>query len=226
MRVERPFAGREDRLYAGVFDGHGGDAVSRRAAGELHVLLAAELGAGSTSVTAIRGAFHTLDEGVAGEDCGSTAAILVLEPSMITVANAGDSHILLVSRGGAALLTTDHRLTNEQERERVVAAGARIWGPYACLPDGSGLMCTRSLGDRGFRQIGISPEPSIASRTLTPEDDWVVAGSDGVWDSLEPELVGRIARKATTARLAAERVRDAALESGTDNVAVVAIRRA
>jgi serine/threonine protein phosphatase PrpC len=225
--VERSFAGRDDYLYAAVFDGHGGDAVSRRASRELHGLLAAELAAGAPVEAAMRRTFLAFDASVAAEPCGSTAAVLVLQGATLAVANAGDSHVLLVSGGSANLLTADHRLTNDAEFRRVVAAGARIWDSYACLSDGGpGLQCTRSLGDREFRRIGILAEPETSSRTLAADDLWLIAATDGVWDGLDPETVGGIARTASTAKEAAERIRDAALDAHSDNVTVVAIRRA
>ncbi|HEV8594976.1 MAG TPA: PP2C family protein-serine/threonine phosphatase [Thermoplasmata archaeon] len=224
VRVEQPFAGGPGSLYAAVFDGHGGDAVSRRASNELHRLLAAGMASGRPFRDAIREAFREFDDSVSLEPCGSTAAVLLLQGGHAEVANAGDSHALLVSGAGSALLTTDHRLSNEGEHRRVVAAGAKVSGPYACLPDGRGLMCTRSLGDREFRAIGILAEPDFASRALRAADEWIVLGSDGVWDGLEPEAVAALARSADTARLAAERIRDAALKANTDNVSVIAIR--
>ena len=223
VHVEQPFAGHPDSMYVGVFDGHGGAAVSRRAARDLHALLAAEMHRGLPPDVAMFPAFRAFDETVAAEPSGSTAAVLVLQGDRLTVANAGDSHIILVSRGKTSQLTAEHRLTNEAERQRVVAAGAELWGQYACLPDGRGLMCTRSLGDREFRSIGILAEPAVATQVTTAEDLWVIAATDGVWDGLEPELVGRIAMTATTARDAAERIRDAAVAANPDNVSVVAI---
>ena len=225
VHVEHPFAGRSDRLYAGVFDGHGGDRVARRASDEMHRLLAAELETGHPTATAIARAFRAFDDAVAEEPSGSTAAVLVLQGNDLVVANSGDSYVVLVSPDGVARLTTDHRLTNEAEYRRVVAAGAQLWGPYACLPDGTGLMCTRSLGDRPFRAIGIVAEPDLAARSLGAEDSWIVAATDGVWDGLDVEDVARLARAASTAAEAAEQIRDAALVASLDNVAVVAIRR-
>lgn len=222
--VEPAFAGRGDSLYIGVFDGHGGDAVARKAAAQLHALLAAEVAAGRPLVSGIPRAFRAFDDRVAGEPCGSTAAIAVLVAGELTVGNAGDSHVALVSRGGVSVLTTNHRLTNETEYRRVAASGASIRGRYACLADGSGLECTRSLGDREFRRIGILPEPDVATRSLAGEDEWVVAATDGVWDVLEVEEVGRLVRGASTAASAAGTTRDAALAAGNDNVTVVAVR--
>ena len=222
--VERDFLGRPDGLYVGVFDGHGGAGVARRAAAEFHRTLAAEM-ASAPPDQALPRAFRAFDEAVAAEPSGAVAVVAVLLGPFLAVANAGDSHAILVSPSRTELLTMDHRLTNEEEFRRVVAAGARVQGPYACLPDGAGLMCTRSLGDRAYRGIGIIVEPVVCARTLTAEDEWIIAATDGVWDGLEPAAVGQLAREASTANGAAGAIRDAAVDACGDNVTVVAARR-
>ena len=222
--VERGFLGRPDGLYVGVFDGHGGASVAREAAKALHRILAAEM-ASDPPETALPRAFRAFDETVAAEPSGAVAVVAVVLGPSLAVANAGDSHAILVSPSRTERLTTDHRLTNEAEFRRVVAAGARIWGAYACLPDGAGLMCTRSLGDRAYRGIGIVAEPEVRTRTLAAEHEWIIAATDGVWDGLEPAAVGHLARAASTAKGAAGAIRDAAIEACGDNVTVVAVRR-
>jgi len=224
VRVQPSFAGREGWLYAGVFDGHNGDEVSRRASEELHGILAEELEQERPVDAAIRSTFLTFDERVAEEEAGATAAVLVLQGDSLTVGNAGDSHVALISKAGVGLLTTDHRLTNEGEYRRVVGAGGRVVGQYAVLPWGKGLVCTRSLGDRPFRRIGIIPEPDVSERILGPEDEWLILGSDGVWDGLTPEAVADLARGEASAQSAADRIRASALEKNDDNVSVIAIR--
>lgn len=225
IRIERPFAGREHWLYAAVFDGHGGAQVARRASTRLHALIAAELRAGRPSRDAMSPTFLAFDEEVAEEPSGATAAVVLAQGNALTVANVGDSHVVLVSQAEARILTTDHRLTNEAEYRRVVAAGARIWGPYACLPDGRGLMPTRTLGDREYRPIGIVADPDVAIRTLETSDVGVVVASDGVWDALSPDVVGGLVRRAATASAAAAAVAQRALADSSDNVSVVVILR-
>lgn len=224
--VERPYLGREDGLYVGVFDGHGGASVAHRASREMHRVLAAETGTGLSVDIALPRAFRAFDETVAAEPSGAVAVVCVLLGASLAVANAGDSHAILVSPSRTERLTADHRLADDDERARVLAAGATIRGPYACLPSGEGLMCTRALGDRPFRRIGIIAEPAVATRTLAAEDAWLIAATDGVWDGLEPSAVGHLVRAASTAREAADSVLAAAVESCTDNVTVVAVRRA
>lgn len=223
VRVVPKFRGREGSLYAAVFDGHGGEGVSRAASERLHVLLATEM-ASLPAEAALRRAFRTLDSDIATDPSGSTAVVLVLEGGTATVSNVGDSHAMLVSAASARIVTADHRLTNEEEYRHVVAAGAKIWGPYLCLPDGTGVMVTRALGDRAFRTVGLRCEPSVTSVELGTEDESVILGSDGVWDAVEAEVVADLARQAPSAKVAAERIVDAGLAFGTDNVSAVVVR--
>jgi len=225
VHVEPAFTGRSDRLYVGLFDGHGGETVAHWAARDMHGLLAGELQAGLPHAEAFRRAFHAFDESVAAQRGGAVAAVLVLEGDTLWVANTGDVTVLLVSEGSERVLTADHRLTNEGEYARLKAAGATIRAPYAFMPGGEGLMPTRSLGDRPFRSIGVLATPDVTSLALAPPDSWIVVGTDGVFDPLDAATVARLARASTTANLAAERIRAEALARGDDNVSVVAIRR-
>ncbi len=224
LHVEHPFLGREDALYAGVFDGHGGPEVARRASEEMHGRLAAALDRSAPAIAFAR-AFASFDETVADVDAGAVAAVALLEGTTLWVANAGDATVLLVSHARERVLTADHRLTNGVERRRIVAAGGVIDFPYTMLRDGRGLMPTRALGDHEFRGVGILAEPEVSSVELTPEDAWILAGTDGVFDALDAPAAAGFARGSPTAKVAAERIRDAALETGDDNVSVVAIRR-
>jgi len=211
VRMEHPYMGRQDWLYAGVCDGHTGDVVARRASQELHGLLTKEFEIGQPFAKALPVAFHAFDDAVAGEPGGTTATTLLFVPGVVVVANVGDSEAVLVSQDGASTLTTLHRVANGAELQRVLAAGARISGPYACLPTGKCLMTTRSLGDRTFRGIGIVPDPDVAIRPFTPGDEWVVAATDGVWDVVGPKEVGPLIGAAETAAEAARRVVEAVL---------------
>ena len=221
MRVVQPFGG--DGLYAAVFDGHGGEDVSRRGSDRLHAILAARWES-EPAADALTAAFKAFDVEVADEKAGAVAAVSVLQGEWLSVANVGDCHALVVSESGHEIVTQDHRLTNREEYDRVVAAGAKIRGPYMCLPGGRGLMTTRSFGDVAFKQIGQTAEPAIATRAMGPRDHWIVLGSDGVWDFLAAEAVAAIVRPASTASDAADQLLEEVLAVSSDNVSVVTIR--
>lgn len=65
---------------------------------------------------------------MAGEVSGTTATLVVVDGSTVTVGCVGDSRCILDSRDGVvSLLTVDHRLEeNAEERERVTASGGEV----------------------------------------------------------------------------------------------------
>lgn len=47
-----------------------------------------------------------------------------------------------------------------------------------------GCAFTRSIGDSIGEGIGVTPEPEILTRQLSPTDEFIVLASDGVWEFL------------------------------------------
>ena len=210
------------RVLGAVFDGHGGSAVARLARERFPALFLASLPSGPES--AFRRAFVTIQEESRGLPGGAVAAAFHIDGPQLTVANVGDAHVVAVSGGRATRLTEDHRLTNDAELQRVVAAGAKIWGPYVCLPDGAGIMPTRTLGDHEFERVGVLSEPAISTHPLAA--GFLVAACDGLWDVMETGEVPGILQGASTAKEAAERLAHEALHGRrtTDNLTVIVVR--
>lgn len=210
------------RVLGGVFDGHGTDRVAQLAKARFPVLFRASLHLGPEE--AFRSAYATIQRESEGMTGGAVAATFYADERDVVVANAGDAHVASVSRGTAVQLTEDHRLTNERERERVVAAGAAIWGAYVCLDDGSGIMPTRTLGDHAFRKVGVLAEPAVSSYPVSP--GFLVAACDGLWDVMGIDDLPDIIGKATTAKDVAERLAHEALRvrKTHDNLTVLVVR--
>jgi serine/threonine protein phosphatase PrpC len=144
---------------------------------------------------------------------GTTATTALQLGNRLWVAAAGDSRALLCRRAAAGAgpwrpqpLTLDHRPRRPSERERVQGAGARVmpkrlpsgqWvgEPRMWLQDmaaGPGLLISRSLGDLMATSVGCTSEPEVTYTTLIPgRDQFVVIASDGIWDVLSNEQVGR-----------------------------------
>lgn len=212
------------QLLAAVFDGHGGRDVAALARDRFSPLFRGALARGHGPEGAFRTAFSVVDEEAKGLEGGSVAVAVSVSGAEIVVANVGDAHAALVWETGARQLTVDHRLTNEEERRRVTAAGAEIWGPYVCLPEGPGLMPTRSLGDYAFRRIGVLADPAISRHPVRP--GFLVVACDGLWDVLSPEDLPLFVKGAGTARTVVHRLAHEALEvrRTSDNLTVLAIR--
>ncbi len=211
-------------LFGAVYDGHGGVAAAARAAADLHPAVFRALARGRDPRAALEAAFAELDQAIAEPECGTTAAAFLLVGAALITAHVGDSRIVLVTRGGAEILTRDHRLDDPDERARVLAKGAGIEPPYV-VRGGRGLMVTRALGDRWFRPVGVIAEPELGHRSLGRDDLAVVAATDGLWDVLGPEDAARAVRPADGAHAAAQALVDAAEAAGAhDNVTALVIR--
>jgi serine/threonine protein phosphatase PrpC len=114
----------------------------------------------------------------------------------------------------AVPLTEDHTVHSQQEQERIIAAGgdvkqsdqSEVTSVYSgvlndfdtkslrvFLP-GEIEPCTkfsRSIGDSGFEEVGIIPNPDVVSCDLNASDDILILASNGILEFLtHQEVVG------------------------------------
>jgi serine/threonine protein phosphatase PrpC len=207
-------------LLVGVFDGHGGDAVAEHAATHALDAVAAALGSGLAGPARWRAVFTRLD--LARPYCGATATLLLARAGALDCAWVGDSRALLVHADAARVLAVDHRIGRDDERRRVVGAGAALDPPYAMDPHtGHGLMVTRALGDHALRRIGITAEPEVVTVPLGPAVVGFVVATDGLWDVVG-ETEAAAACREVAPQAAAERLVNLVVRrEGLDNVTVV-----
>lgn len=210
-------------LFAAVYDGHGGAAVAEAAARHLHPALFAALRRGLEAEPAFHEAFAEVDRLTRHEQCGAGATAVLVAAGRVVAANLGDGRALVVGDHGSEAMTRDHRVDDPEERRRVVLAGARIEEPYL-VRGRSGLMLTRSFGDRWFRAVGVIATPEVSVRALRPDDRWLVVASDGLWDEMENDEVAAAVRGAVEAGPAAAAVAAAvAVRGGRDNLTVLVV---
>ncbi|GBF99156.1 phosphatase 2C-like [Raphidocelis subcapitata] len=217
---------RGSQLFA-VFDGHGGAATARHCARRLHALLAERLAAklalarppaadvdaleAHAVAAALREAFVAADSelrcardggGSLAEGSGSTAVVALVTARSIWLAWAGDSRAVVV-RGGAVEATDDHRPARADEAARIERAGGALLFNGGLRLMGV-LAVTRAIGDHDLQPYGLTPEPEVLQLARTPEDEFLVLASDGLWDRVSPEEAGALAHSAWT-RVAAGR---------------------
>ena len=113
-------------------------------------------------------------------DDGSTAISALVHSHTLYVANVGDSRAVLASSGQAIDMSSDHKPSRLDEKERIEALGGRIIHYGTWRVEGV-LAVTRSIGDRRLKKY-VSARPEIQLRRLQPGDDWLILASDGVWD--------------------------------------------
>jgi len=134
------------------------------------------------------------------EFSGTTLSMAIIRGNRITGVNIGDSRVIIGKDGGDGKLvaeefTHDHKPDTPKEKERIVAAGGRVFaveyddgieGPprvWLGHMDVPGLAMSRSLGDGVAHTAGVSSEPEFTERDLDPAvDKCIVVATDGLWE--------------------------------------------
>ncbi|KNC56028.1 uncharacterized protein AMSG_02040 [Thecamonas trahens ATCC 50062] len=123
---------------------------------------------------------------------GSTATMVAITHTQIVAANLGDSRAVLSIAGVAQPLTVDHNVDLPEEAKRLRALGARIRGKYVRAREGNSLIAvTRSIGDKTFKAAGnprkriLNAQPFVSYSDVTPETQFVIVASDGLWDVVD-----------------------------------------
>ena len=199
-------AGLPDHTLVAVFDGHGGNLTSRLAAEQVVAHIEAEPAfkeyvslppperaiSGLEMLSAALGAaFLALDETLHDEQkardigSGSTANVVMLTPTHVVCANAGDTRAVYQAGGKVRRLSTDHKPSLSGERRRVTAAGGEVINGRV---DG-GLAVSRALGDFHYKERKLAPgqqkvtaQPEVSVRWREPGEQLLLVACDGIWD--------------------------------------------
>ena len=100
----------------------------------------------------------------------------------------GDSQALIARMGNVRQIVTKHSPENENEKKRIEKLGGVVmyWG-NSCRVNGA-LAVSRAIGDMNHKPF-ISAEPEIECIDLDGEEDFIVLGCDGLWDTLSEDDV-------------------------------------
>ena len=141
----------------------------------------------------------------ANRDDGCTAVTALVQGSRLIVANVGDSRAILCRAGRAIQLSIDHKPNAKEERQRVErAGGVVVWAGTWRV--GGVLAVSRAFGDKPLKRY-VSGTPDVRDERLTPEDEFLILASDGLWDVCMNQARLWAARGR---RVGAERARSAA----------------
>lgn len=133
------------------------------------------------------------------EFSGTTLSMAIIRSNRIIGVNVGDSRVIIGKEEEGVLLaeefTHDHKPDSPKEKERILAAGGRVFaveyddgidGPprvWLGHMDVPGLAMSRSLGDAVAHTAGVISEPEFTERDLDPvKDRFVVVATDGLWE--------------------------------------------
>ncbi|XP_022752915.1 probable protein phosphatase 2C 25 [Durio zibethinus] len=190
--------GDSKQAFFGVFDGHGGAKAAEFAARQLekNVLDEVVRRRDKTKVKeAVKQGYLKTDAEFLKEDItgGTCCVTALIQNGSLVVSNAGDCRAVM-SRGGVAeALTSDHRPSREDERNRIEALGGYVdlchgvWRIQGCLA------VSRGIGDQHLKQWVIA-EPETKIISIKPECEFLIFASDGLWDKVSNQEAVDIAR--------------------------------
>lgn len=177
-------------IFGGVYDGHGGADVAENAARIIPKDVVTNARNGINIRDAFRKAFKVASCEGRHLYIGSTALAFLIQGGTLIVANAGDCRMLLVNDKKNIQLTTDHRVSNQDEFNRLKASGATIRGNRV-FSDEFGLNISRALGDLALKKVGVTEEPDVGIFKL-PEQYILIVATDGLWCYLKNHQVSEI----------------------------------
>ena len=178
-----------NKILFGLFDGHGGDQVSKYLQKYLPLYMKQYLPF-TNYFQGFSSLFKALDEKVRDLNCpdvGSTATLVYIERQnnkrYLYCINIGDSRCIIINKNGIMRLSKDDRIDDPSEKERIMKEGGVIYNGriYGIL------MLSRCFGDWGIKNYGVSCEPHIAKIEINDDDLFLVMATDGVWDFMKDE---------------------------------------
>jgi len=181
-----------------VFDGHGGNAISRFLKKNLYPLVLNKQNCYPLKDEIVHNIFNLLDKqitkifGSKADYTGSTALVVIHYvkndgSKHLQVINCGDCRAVLSRRNIGVQLTVDCKPDKFDEYHRITKLGGEItydgFDHRIC-----GVSVSRAFGDVAAKPY-ITHKPNIYNYELDVEDRFLVCGCDGVYDVLNCENV-------------------------------------
>uniref|UniRef100_A0A0E0MXQ4 Protein kinase and PP2C-like domain-containing protein n=1 Tax=Oryza rufipogon TaxID=4529 RepID=A0A0E0MXQ4_ORYRU len=235
-----PHMSEEKDLHAfGIFDGHRGSAAAEFSVRAVPGFLK-QFNSNTSPTDALTEAFvrtdiafreelilHQMSKRITQKNWhpGCTAVTALILRNKLFVANAGDCRAILNRAGEPFPMTRDHVASCPKERERIVKEGTEVkWQIDTWRVGAAALQVTRSIGDDDLKPA-VTAQPEVIETVLSPDDEFLVMASDGLWDVMSNEDVLSIIKDTVkepgmcSKRLATE----AAARGSKDNITVIVV---
>lgn len=218
--------GDPDKALFCLFDGHGGDQVSKYLQNNFIKYFKEMLPFNNVNESLIK-LFKNLDEKLKELNyyqVGATACIIYITKEkgqrVLYSANVGDTRSVLISKNDVKRLSYDHRADDKNEYKRIVNDGGIVFGGRVY----GSLMLARSFGDWQLKSYGVSCEPHITRINITDKDKYVIVATDGIWDVFEDVDVLDISKKFDNSKELCNKLVYQSIEKGSmDNISCFVI---
>ncbi|KAM9849127.1 PH domain leucine-rich repeat-containing protein phosphatase 1-like [Aulostomus maculatus] len=227
------FCGVREALY-GVFDGDRNVEVPYLLQCTMGDVLAEELHRSQRQEDYMTNTFLTMQRklGTAGQRMGGSAALCHIRHDPVApaehggcftlkAANVGRCQAVLCRDGKAMQLSTVHTVKEELERQRVRRHNAIITEDNKV----SGVTDSTRIMGFSFLCPAVTPRPHVSMVTLTPQDEFFLLGSRGLWDMLSPSEAVEAVRNVPDALAAAKKLVTLAQSYGcSDSLSAVVVK--
>ncbi|KAL8115232.1 hypothetical protein AgCh_021896 [Apium graveolens] len=172
----------------GVYDGHGGTKAAEFAAANLdkNVVHQVEKMGDQDIEAAVKLGYLITDSEFLkeGSHGGSCCVTVLIRKGELVVSNAGDCRAVICRGGDGVALTSDHRPSREDEKNRIVALGGYVDCNRAGVWRINGsLAVSRGIGDEHLKQW-VTAEPETKVLAIEPDFEFLILASDGLWDKV------------------------------------------
>ncbi|XP_020252266.1 probable protein phosphatase 2C 32 [Asparagus officinalis] len=116
-------------------------------------------------------------------ESGSCCVTALIKKGDLIVFNAGDCRAVLSISGAAEALTSDHRSSREDERERIENLSGYIYFCQGLWRLQGILAVSRGIEDSHLKQWVI-PDPETRILAIKPEFEFLILACDGLWDKV------------------------------------------
>ncbi len=209
-------------LFA-VFDGHGGDYVSKFLKFHFKDILRSCMMESSDLIVAIKNAFSRITHQLDLErsiSCGSTVCAVLIKGNKIIAINTGDSRAVFGTNNITKALTEDHKPALMREEVRIREKGGFITRMPNDAPRVNGVLATsRSVGDLALFPHVIA-DPDITYVEITNMISYLAIATDGLWDVYTGDDVITMLKQNMHS---AEIVSSAIARGSMDNITIISL---
>lgn len=158
---------------------------------------------------------------------GTTCLMALIINCKLTIANLGDSSAMLIRNNQLLELTSEQVPTRIDEYQRIIERQGMVIPVGQIMRVQGVLAVTRAIGDLAYKEY-ISSEPEISSIQISPQDQYLILSTDGLYKTFTKEHVAqqvvRLRKQGQSFGLIAETLAQQAVERGCkDNVTLMII---